>query len=121
MVDNLLLPEALDIIEKYGTKDKERVFAFIPDKEEQETGYAYYRENTNRALKKISEKQGLLDAMKSKSPRYIWRTWAGNTGLGILPIDQIQGRVPSGVSFRYQARLPYELVDEELKKVVYGS
>lgn len=120
-VDVLLLPEALEIIDAYGTKDKERIFIFIPDIREEETGYTYYRDNTNRALKKMSKQLGVLDVMKTKSPRYIFRTWAGNAGLGTLPIDQIQGRVPSGVSFRYQAKLPNDIVDEELKKVVYGE
>lgn len=116
-IDNILVPEALAIIEKHGTKNRDRIFSFIPEPRDQES-YQHYINNYRRALRKMSEQLKLNDVMKSKSPRYIFRTWAGNKKADMLATIQIQGQVPKGVTFRYQARLPNEMIDKELSTVI---
>nr|WP_299067061.1 phage integrase SAM-like domain-containing protein [uncultured Allomuricauda sp.] len=118
-VDNKLLPEAMTIIKKYGTPDRERVFSFIPDPRDKES-YNYYINNTRRALRKISQQIELTDIMKTKSTRYIFKTWADQMQLHEPSIKQIMGHADQKVSSRYGARLPNTIVDPILKKVIIG-
>lgn len=116
-VDNKLFPEAMAIIKKYGTKDRERVFSFIPDPMDKES-YEHYINNTRRALRKISQQIELTDVMKTKSTRYIFKTWADQMQLHDPSIKQIMGHADQKVSSRYGARLPNSVVDPILKKVI---
>ena len=58
----------MEIINEYGTPNKDRVFSFIPDPKD-EVSYAHYINNTRRALRKISEQLELNDIMLTKSPK----------------------------------------------------
>ncbi len=118
LVDNIILPEALNIIQKYGTKNGKRVFAFIPDPKI-ETDYADYRKNFNRALRKISQDLEFEHIMKTKSPRYIFRTWAGEERCDFLSTKQVQGQTIPDVSMRYQSSLSNELVANVICKTIY--
>ncbi|MEM7487091.1 MAG: phage integrase SAM-like domain-containing protein [Bacteroidota bacterium] len=115
-VDNALLPKAKEIIKKYGTEDNERVFSFIPDPVNKNT-YDHYRSNTNGALKVVADSIG-VPRLSTKSPRYIFRSWAGEAEADILATMQIQGHKPGGMTFVYQGRLSDKLVDKTLKKVI---
>lgn len=122
LIDNLLLPEALAIIKKYGTKDDERVFGFIPDPLTRERSYNEYRNNTNRRLLKGISEELEINKLTTKSVRYIFRTWAGEVEAGIIPTMQIQGHsLLKEMTFLYQGRLSNEVLDRNLKKIVYGS
>lgn len=116
-IDNVITPMAKEIMDKYGTRDRERVFSFIPHPND-EVSYSQYINNYRRALRKISEQLELPDNMKSKSTRYIFKTWGDQLQLSEASIKQIQGHAKVGVSSRYAARLPNRIVDGVLRKVV---
>ncbi|MFC4219058.1 phage integrase SAM-like domain-containing protein [Flagellimonas marina] len=120
LVDNILVPEALEIIKKHGTKKSkknERVFNFLPLPNDLRT-YKNKMANIRRSLRAISEGIELSDTMKTKSTRYIFKTWGDEMLLDFRAIQQIQGHSQEGVSARYGARLPNEVVDDVLKKIV---
>lgn len=116
LVDNIVVPPAVDIIEKYGTKNNERMFAFLPHPEN-ETTYRDYINNTRRTLRNISVRLELNDIMKTKSTRYIFKTWGDMLQVDERALRQIQGHEQLGVSARYGARIPDEVVDETLKRI----
>lgn len=118
VVDNILLPEAADLLREFGTTGKPRVFSFIPDPVELPEAYRRWRGNTNRTLKVLSEDLGLSPSLSTKSPRYIFRTWAGEAGADILATMQIQGHRARGMTFAYQGRLPDRIVDRVLREVI---
>jgi len=118
LVDNLVLPQAKEIIDKYGTKDKDRIFSFIPSKKEAPQSYDFYINNTRRTLRNFSKQAELKDTIKTKSTRYIFKTWADEKQLDNRAIRQIQGHEQVGISSRYGARLPNNVVDSVLQIVV---
>lgn len=115
-VDNQLNPFALSVIEKYGRQNSKRIFAFIPDPAD-EFEYEIFRGLVGRSLRTIS-KNLEIETLKTKTPRYLFRTFAGNLFITDLVINQIQGHTPEGVSFRYQRALPYDILDVEHQKVL---
>ncbi|PHS08952.1 MAG: hypothetical protein COA88_05455 [Kordia sp.] len=115
-VDVKLFPKALDIIEKYGTKKEVRIFGFIPEVET--TEYEYFRQNASRRLKLISKKLELTDTIKTKSPRYLFRTRSGQLLIDTHIMELIQGHKSQGVSFNYQGEISYEIQDREHEKVI---
>lgn len=117
-VDNLLLPYALDFIEEYGTGNKGDVFSFIPNYKTERAKYDSFIRAYNRSLKSISNKLELSDILKSKSPRYLFRTQAGNMMIGDVVVSQIQGHKLQGMTFSYQGRIPYGIQDKFHKKIV---
>ncbi|WP_224483158.1 phage integrase SAM-like domain-containing protein [Robertkochia aurantiaca] len=113
IIDNRLNRYALDIIKKYGDRSSRRIFSFIPiDKR-----YKHHRQNINRSLKTISAALEFQSELKTKSPRYLFRTYAGNLLINTLVIMQIQGHTPQGITFGYQRRLPNSIIDKELAKI----
>lgn len=117
LIDNVLLPQAQTIIDRYGTPKSNRVFSFIPDPALTEQ-YDNYRRLSWAALKRLSKKLGISPALKTKSPRYIFRTWAGEAGADILATMQIQGHRARGMTFVYQNRLPDRIVDRVLREIL---
>lgn len=117
LIDNLLMPRAMQIINDHGTPKNARVFGFIPHPKD-ENSYRNYIGNTRRSLRKISEQLELNDILKTKSMRYIFKTWADEMQLHDRSIKQIQGHIEPSVSARYGARLPNSQVDEILEQVV---
>ncbi|EAR14058.1 putative integrase [Robiginitalea biformata HTCC2501] len=115
-VDNILLPQAQDIINRHGTPKAKRVFSFIPPHGTEQ--YEYYRRYYWKALKQMSEKLEITPPLKTKSPRYIFRTWAGDSGANIIHTMQIQGHKPKEETFKYQGRVPNRIVDQVLQQVL---
>lgn len=118
LVDNLLVPEASEIIRQVGRQGRKRVFSFIPDPVSEPVGYRYWQNNYNRMLRVVSEDFGIRPGLSTKSPRYIFRTWAGEAGADILATMQIQGHRARGMTFVYQNRLPDRIVDRVLKEIL---
>jgi hypothetical protein len=110
-VDNILIPEALEILNEFAS-DKGRLFPFIPL-----DNYEGYRKNTNRALNKISGQLELEHILRSKSPRYIFKQWATDKGCDFLATKQVQGQTVQDVSMRYLSGINTDLVDAVIFKV----
>lgn len=117
LVDNLVIPQAKEIICAYGTPEKERIFGFIPHPVKSKTSYSHYINNTRRTLRAISVQEKLKDVMKTKSTRYIFKTWGDKLQVDERALRQIQGHEQIGVSALYGARIPNELVDKTLKRI----
>lgn len=118
IIDNLLSPEALQIIEAHGTKNEERIFSFIPNPKTHPKDYQFYQKNINRTLKLVSESLEFRNIMKTKSPRYIFRTYAGELLIHDLIIMKLQGHTPQGVTFNYQGAISYKVIDESHIKIL---
>ena len=111
LVDNFLIDEAKAIYKKYNG------FDFLPLPGEYEK-YKNFRNNYNRTLKTISQDLELTSILKSKTPRYTFRTFAGEMMIDTLVLMQLQGHKPTEVTFSYQRKLPAKIIDKELLKVV---
>ncbi|MEM1339861.1 MAG: phage integrase SAM-like domain-containing protein [Bacteroidota bacterium] len=119
IVDNLLVSMATDIIAKYGTTNRDRVFGFIPHPKDK-SSYLNFQKNTRRTYRRICSQLGLQDLMKSKSPRYIFKTWADELELDLRAINQVMGhsqRTGQGVSAGYGARLHNDKADFVIRRV----
>ncbi|TSE05263.1 phage integrase SAM-like domain-containing protein [Aquimarina algiphila] len=116
LVDNMLSDFALYVIDKYGDKTQENVFSFIPDLASGH--YIEFRNNIGKILNRVSDKLEFKERIRTKSPRYIYRSLAGELLIDTLVIMQIQGHKPEGVTYKYQRKLPYEVIDKEHQKVL---
>lgn len=116
-IDNYLPKFAIDVIEKYGTPDNERVFSWIKNPENTNR-YDSFRRTVGKSLERISDTLDLSVKLKTKTPRYFYRTNAGELLIDTLSVMQIQGHTPKGVTFGYQRDLPYRIIDKEHKKVL---
>lgn len=117
IIDNMLNDFAVSVIEKYGNKNSKRIFSFIPDPVN-EYDYGIYRGNIGRSLATISKNIGFETNLKTKTPRYLFRTFAGNLFIDTFVIMQLQGHTPQGVTFGYQRALPYDILDKEHQKIL---
>lgn len=115
-VNNFLNKKALKIIEDFGTKDNERIFAFIPDPKSVET-YRNFRGNVNRSLGIICKQAG-VPRVTTKSTRYIFRTYAGEKLIHDLVVMKLQGHTPEGVTYRYQGAISTKVQDKAHKKIL---
>jgi site-specific recombinase XerD len=115
-IDNLLLQKATEIIEIYGNQKSDRIFSHIPCPIEQPKKYAYYIRQYSRSLKNVCENIN-IPVVKTKSPRYLFRTRAGNLLIHDLVIMSLQGHLPQGVTFSYQGRISNKIKDSALKKI----
>lgn len=115
IVNNKLTKRALEILKKYPSKT-DKLFDFVPLPNTQK--YIDFRGNYNRTLKNISENLKLTSVIKSKTPRYVFRSLAGEMMLDVLVIMQLQGHTPTGVTFAYQRKLPNKIIDKQLKKII---
>lgn len=118
LVDNLLLPYALEVIERYGTKDSSRVFGFIPNPAEYYSKYHEYRRNVNRSLKTVCEKLDMDAVVKTKSPRYLFRSKGGELLIHDLIVMQLMGHKPTDITYKYQNKLPVKIVDKAHREIV---
>ena len=118
IIDNLLSPEALQIIEAHGTKNNDRIFSFIPNPKTHFKEYQVYQKNINRTLKLVSEGLKFKNVIKTKSARYIFRTYAGELLIHDLIIMKLQGHTPQGVTFNYQGAISYKVIDESHIKIL---
>ena len=117
IVNNLVLPFAKYFIEKYGTENKDRIFNWIPHPFLELEKYQSFRNNYNRTLTTICTAQE-IEILKSKTPRYVFRTLAGELMVNDLVIMQLQGHKPVGVSFSYQKTLPTVLIDKHHQRII---
>jgi len=114
-VNNIISPFAQMILDKYGTKEDERIFSFyadpITEKYRQQNGYQL--KTLNRVIKTLN-----IPKLTTKSPRYIFRSLGGQLGVNELLLNQIMAHKPNSVSHRYQQDLSLEAQDEAHKKVL---
>src|SRR5690606_24996179 len=109
-INNLLLPEAKKIIEQYGTPDEKRIFSFIPDP----SGFSKYKQycrGVARSLESLA-KAAAAPHITLKSPRFIFRTMAGELLIHDLLVARIMGHKLEVVTYRYQGAIPKHLQDE---------
>ncbi|MFV9549624.1 phage integrase SAM-like domain-containing protein [Algibacter sp. PT7-4] len=117
LVDNKIIDEAIEIINKYGTKKNDRVFSFIPSPIDMPKQYEYFRRNTNRSLSKISGTLG-IPKLSTKSTRYMFRSFSSELEIYDLTVMKIQGHKPKGITFNYQGKVSNKIIDEALLKVI---
>lgn len=118
LVDNLLLPFCKAVLDAYGTKETARVFGFIPDPEANYKKYHEYRRNVNRSLKTVCEKLALDTVVKTKSPRYLFRSKGGELLIHDLIVMQLMGHKPKDITYKYQNKLPAKIVDKAHLEIV---
>ena len=119
-IDNKLFDFALFVIEKYGTKDNERIFGFIPfpDYSTEFSEYKSFQQNYNRKLTKIKEKYDFNEDILSKRARYTFNTIAGNLLINRDIIEELQGHSQSSISHGYYGGTFNEIKDAEHLKVI---
>lgn len=114
-VNNILSPFAKMVIDKYGTKDDERIFSFYADprteKYRQQNGYQL--KTLNRVVKTLG-----ISRITTKSPRYIFRSLGGQLGINEILLNQLMAHKPSSVSQRYQRDLSLEAQDEAHERIL---
>lgn len=115
-IDNMLSVFSNYIIKKYGDKKSDRIFSFIPDASTKK--YIIFRDNISDILYRISNTLNFKERIRTKSPRYIFRSFAGELLIDTLVIMQLQGHKPEGVTYRYQKKLPHKIVDKEHQKIL---
>lgn len=111
IVSNSVVGFARSFIEKYGTKDDDSIFSWLPSPDSNLEGYDIFSRNYRRALKNISEAQDLTTKLNTKTSRYVFRSLGGELLINDLVVMQIQGHKPSGVTFNYQNALPNKIID----------
>ncbi|SFW11326.1 hypothetical protein SAMN02927921_00006 [Sinomicrobium oceani] len=116
-VDNKLSGFALWVIDKHGTPSDERVFSFIPHPDERPTSYATFRRGYLRTLESVS-KSLEIPKLKIVTPRYLFRSIAGELLISDIIVMQLQGHSPTGVTHRYQQKIPYPVLDREHEKIL---
>ncbi len=116
-INNMLSEFSLSIIEKYGNKDSEQVFDFIPDPLVDRNRYNNYNKVVGKSLGRISDALN-IPRIKTKSTRYIFRSFAGEIGVSDIVVMQIQGHRPDGETYNYQGYLSNDVIDREHKRVL---
>ncbi|WCM42390.1 site-specific integrase [Flavobacterium sp. CBA20B-1] len=118
-VSVMLSDFANDVIEKYGDKSSERIFSHIPDPNDDYEIYHNFLARLNKSrFKKATQYLGIDTDIKTKAPRYLFRTIAGNLLINDLIIMKIQGHKPQGMTFGYQGAINHQVQDREHKKVL---
>jgi len=117
MVNNTIPAQAMEIIYNHGNKNTKRIFSHIPHPYTEEKKYSSYRNNVNRSLRKICQELK-IPIITTKSPRYIFRTFAGNKLIHDLLVMKLQGHKPTGVTYVYQGTISKDLQDENHLKVI---
>ncbi|GAA4274952.1 phage integrase SAM-like domain-containing protein [Aquimarina gracilis] len=116
-VDNLLNEFALNVLDKYGDRNSEKVFSHLPYPTNIDS-YGNKRQNANQSLKRISDTLGFATALTSKTPRYLFRSFGGELLINDLILMQLQAHKKTGVTFNYQRKIPNEILDKEHKKIL---
>lgn len=113
--NNYISPFAQSIIDKYGDKDSTRIFTYYanPVNEKYRLQNGYHLKTLNRITSTLK-----ISPIKTKSPRYIFRSLGGQLGVNDLLLMQIMAHKPSHTSHRYQKDLSLEAQDEAHKKVL---
>ncbi|MEG0917981.1 MAG: hypothetical protein RSF68_13295 [Myroides sp.] len=110
---------ARNVINKYGDKSTDRIFSHIPDPNVDYEVYHNYLARLNKSrYKKATKFLNIENEIKTKAPRYLFRTLAGNLLINDLIIMKIQGHKPQGMTFGYQGAINYEVQDREHQKIL---
>lgn len=110
---------AKNVINKYGDKSSDRIFSHIPDPNVDYDVYHNYLARLNKSrFKKATKYLSIDNEIKTKAPRYLFRTLAGNLLINDLIIMKIQGHKPQGMTFGYQGAINYEVQDREHQKIL---
>lgn len=117
-IDNMIHPLALDIIEKYGIKESDRVFSFIPNPEDDIKGYNSYIKLINQRMNSVKKQNSLNFDIRTKYIRYTFRTIGGNLMINQMMLEKIMGHTNKSISMGYQGATPYEIQDAEHLKVI---
>ncbi len=120
LINNKLFPFALEVIEKYGTIENERVFSFIPrpNYESDNSEYKIHQAGYNRILTAIKNKAEIKEEVISKRARYTFNTIAGNLLINRDMIEEIQGHSQTSISHGYYGGTFNEIKDAEHLKVI---
>ena len=115
LINNVILPEAKAIIDKYGTLDESRIFGWLKeagtDSYKQQNGY--YRKSLERICKTVS-----IPKLVTKDPRRIFRSIGGQLGINEILLNQLMGHKPPSVSHRYQQDLSKKVQDEAHRTII---
>ncbi|WP_313386954.1 phage integrase SAM-like domain-containing protein [Chishuiella sp.] len=120
LIDNKLFDYPLYVIEKYGTKDKEKVFDFIPEPDYETNNFKYraFFLIYNNCLTKIEKHFKFSEKLRSKRTRYTFNTIAGNLLINRDIIEELQGHSQSTISHGYYGGTANEIKDREHKKII---
>lgn len=110
VVSNMIHREAKIFLEFYGTD-------WIPHPDETYK-FTKFRNNYNATLKRISKNLGIEPKLKSTTPRYLFRTAAGESRADELATMQLMGHKSQSISHGYQRKLPDEFIDGEHQKIL---
>ena len=115
VIDNVILPEAQKIIDKYGTPDDERIFGWLkaPDTDSYKQQNSYQRKTLGRICKTAD-----IPKLVTKDPRSIFRSIGGQLGINEILLNQMMGHKPPSVSHRYQQDLSLKAQDEAHQAII---
>tara|TARA_R110002072_G_scaffold200889_22_gene358604 strand:+ start:1380 stop:2696 length:1317 start_codon:yes stop_codon:yes gene_type:complete len=118
VVNNILVPEAMKIIEQYGNMENERIFSFIKSPDQFPEQYKWELSNYYRFLQSMKKELKIAKAIRTKSPRFAFRTIAGKLKVSDLYLETIQGHANSSISRNYQGGLELSELDAVLKIII---
>jgi len=119
LIDNMIHPLALDIIEKHGTKNNERIFSFIPENKANDSKYRLYLVSViSNRIDTILNKYNLDFKIRTKYIRYTFRTIGGNLMINQMILEKIMGHSNTSISMGYQGATPYDIQDAEHLKII---
>lgn len=116
LIDIKLSDFAKSVIDKYGDKETDRIFSFIPDPSRD--SYIDSRRQFWKSLQSISKSLDISPSLRTKTPRYVFRTTGGELLIDSYIISKLQGHTLEGVSFGYQGTIPYNVLDKEHEKIL---
>jgi len=108
LIENRLTDFAKGYLDKYGF--------WFPHPTS--SSFKNYRDSYNKTLKRISLKLEIEPGLKSSMPRYLFRSAGGQSRASEHAIYQLMGHKPQGVSFGYQSKLPFAMLDEEHQRIL---
>ncbi len=114
-IDNVIIPEAQAIIDRYGTPEEERVFGWLanPDTSSYRQQNSYQRKTLERICKSMD-----IPKLVTKTPRRIFRSIGGQLGVNEILLNQMMGHKPPTVSQRYQQNLSREAQDKAHREII---
>ncbi len=114
LISNMLPVQAIEVLGKHGDREDSRIFSFLGNP----ANGTYTHRNYGATLKRISVEAGIKPHLATKTPRYVFRTVAGELLVHDLIIESILGHKPASISRKYQKRISYEVQDEQHQKIL---